>query len=134
MSKQQATNSDKPPIPDIVMDVPMTFERFPIPNYVKVRYGGSVLTNASDGKVSGAHIESIPEDILKKLVDAFIAELYEKAGKENPYIGSQHSGVIVKPGEYVQVGLGFTPVAPVNPINPPAVAAAVKNNGVVQFP
>lgn len=132
MSKQQATNSDKPPIPDIVMDIPMTFERFPISNYVKVKYG---LAVSGEGKVSGAHISGIPEDILKKLVDAFIAELYEKAGKKNPYIFFEGGEVqwvvgcdpntfapVIKPGE---VRFNIAPTRNEGP---------VKVNGVATFP
>lgn len=86
MSKSIVTNSELPAIEDIVADVPMAFERFPVPNYVKIKSVGMFSGPSATARIPGATLDGLPEDILEKLVYAFIQEVYAKAKKPNPFL------------------------------------------------
>ena len=83
MSRQAADPSTGEPIEEVFAEATISFERFPVPNYVRVK-DMKIHEGFSSSKIGAVPLSGVPEDVLDKLVGLLIDEIYAKAGRPLP--------------------------------------------------
>jgi hypothetical protein len=83
MSRQAADPSPNPPVVEVFADATITFERFLVPNFARVK-DMRVNEGFSTQKLGAVPLSGLPEDVLDKLVGFLIEDIYAKAGRSLP--------------------------------------------------
>lgn len=81
MSRQAADPSTGEPITEVFAQATISFERFPVPNYVRVK-DIKVHEGESFQKIGAVPLSGVPLDVLDKLVNLMVEEIYAKAGRQ----------------------------------------------------
>lgn len=85
MSEQPFSASKSDEVVEIVQNVRMAFEPFQVPNFTRIRELGPFTSTTDLARIPAAHIKGLPDDILDKLVETWIADVYKKVGREVPF-------------------------------------------------
>lgn len=82
MSRQAADPSTGEPVTEVFAQATISFERFPVPNYVRVK-DIKVHEGETFQKIGAVPLSGVPLDVLDKLVGFMVEEIYAKAGRES---------------------------------------------------